>query len=240
MSPAPESSDLAAHMLRQLLKSWTDSAALWSAWSGAMGSVLTHRGAPAAEAVMTKIADPATWAAGSTPLMTELNEILGLPRFADLPGLEDKTMPSAAPAMELAAAGQKYLMVAAPVWAQACQRFQTEATEHRAQGDDLDSAAAALDLWNTVLDRTLMEFNRSEEFGKAQQRFLTAAMHHRQQLRRLAEQTAESVDLPTRTEMNDVYRRLHDLQREVHSLRRDLRAATARPPAKPAMKRGKS
>lgn len=64
-------------------------------------------------------------------------------------------------------------------------------------------------------------------------------MHHRQQVRRLAEQAAEAVDLPTRTEMNDVYRRLHDLQREVLGLRRDLRAA-GRARAKPAAKRGKS
>ena len=32
-----------------------------------------------------------------------------------------------------------------------------------------------------------------------------------------------AVDLPTGTEMKDVYRRLHDLQREVHALKRELR-----------------
>ncbi|MBV9775927.1 MAG: hypothetical protein JO143_02655, partial [Acetobacteraceae bacterium] len=42
--------------------------------------------------------------------------------------------------------------------------------------------------------------------------------------RKVAEQTARVVDLPTRTELDDVYRRLHDLTREVHGLRRELRA----------------
>ena len=37
------------------------------------------------------------------------------------------------------------------------------------------------------------------------------------------EKLAKMVDMPTRTEMSDVYRRLHDLTREVHSLRREIR-----------------
>lgn len=160
MTEKPERSDAAAQLLHQLQKSWTDSTALWSTWSGAVGSMMTHRGAPAAQAVMNNMADPAAWASGLAPLMTELHGILGLPRLADMPGLDDTALPSAAPAVELAAAGQQYLMTAAPVWAQACQRFQAEVAAHRTTGDDMDSAAAALDLWNSVLDRTLMEFNR--------------------------------------------------------------------------------
>ena len=42
-------------------------------------------------------------------------------------------------------------------------------------------------------------------------------------VRQLFEGAAKAVDLPTGTEMKDVYRRLHDLQREVHALKRELR-----------------
>ena len=81
-----------------------------------------------------------------------------------------------------------------------------------------------MDLWNNVLDRTLMEFNRSADFAKVQQRFLHAAMRQRRAVRTTFERAAKAVDLPTRTEMTDVYQRLHDLTREVHGLRREVRA----------------
>jgi hypothetical protein len=38
---------------------------------------------------------------------------------------------------------------------------------------------------------------------------------------------AEAIDMPTRTEMLDIYARLHGLMREVHSLRREVRALNA-------------
>jgi hypothetical protein len=217
--------DPANELAAQLQKSWTDSTALWSAWSDAWGSMIKNRGLPAASAMLGQVADPAAWTGGLSPLVKELQEILGLPKFADLPGLDTATVPSVAPAMDLMAAAQQYLMAAAPVWTKMCQRFQAEVQEHRERGDDMDSAGAALDLWNNVLDRTLMEFNRSADFANVQQRFLNAAMRHKLEVRKLAEQAAMAVNMPTRTEMDDVYRRLHDLQREVHSLRRDLRAS---------------
>ena len=131
---------------------------------------------------------------------------------------------AAGPLLELMLVAQQYLAAAAPVWVQACQRFQAEAAERRARGEKLDSAGAAMDLWNNVLDQTLMAFNRSEDFARVQQRFLHAAMRQRREVRKTFERAAKAVDMPTRTEMNDVYRRLHDLTREVHGLRREIRA----------------
>jgi hypothetical protein len=59
--------------------------------------------------------------------------------------------------------------------------------------------------------------------GKARW-LLRAAIGQRLEVRKFGERLAQTVDLPTRTEMTDVYRRLHDLRRDVHSLRRELRA----------------
>ena len=224
MTNASEPPDPAAPLTQQLQKTWSDSTAMWSAWSDAWGSILKNRGMPAANTMAAQLAEPGAWAGGLGPLLKELQDILGLPRFADLPGLDAGAVPSVAPAIELMAATQQYLQAAAPVWTRMCQRFQAEIEQHRAEGDDPDSAGAALDLWNNVVDRTFMEFNRSDDFAKAQQRFLRAAMHHRLEVRKLAEQAAQAADLPSRSEMEEVYRRLHDLQREVHGLRRELRA----------------
>lgn len=209
----------AAHAFPAL---WQASFGLWSAWAEAAGAMMEHRGAPAAQ-TLAKLLNPAAWPGGAGPLLDEVRDLLALPRFADLPLLDGSALPSAAPTLELMGVAQAYLAAAAPVWLQACQRFQEEAAARRVGGERLDSAGDALDLWNSVLDRTLMEFNRSAEFAAVQQRFLHAAMRQRQEVRRTAEAAAQAVDLPTRTEITDVYRRLHELLREVHALRRELR-----------------
>ena len=210
-------------LLRQFAAPWTASLDVMSAWGETWRSMLEQRGAPAT-AAMLKTLNPAAWPGSITPLIDELENVFALPHFADLPRLDGSALPSPGPLVELMMVAQQYLLAAAPVWAQACQRFQTEVTERRARGDTLDSAGAAMDLWNNVLDRTLMEFNRSADFAKVQQRFLQAAMRQRRAVRTTFERAAKGVDLPTRTEMTDVYQRLHDLLREVHGLRREVRA----------------
>jgi hypothetical protein len=210
-------------LLRQFAAPWTASLDVMSAWGETWRSMLEQRGVPATE-TMLKTLNPAAWPGSITPLIDELEDVFALPHFADLPRLDGSALPSPGPMVELMMVAQQYLAAAAPVWVQACQRFQAEAAERRAQGEKFDSAGAAMDLWNNVLDRTLMEFNRSADFAKVQQRFLHAAMRQRREVRKTAERAAKAVDLPTRTEMTDVYQRLHDLTREVYGLRREVRA----------------
>lgn len=210
--------------LEAINQSWTSSLGLWSAWANTWQSLLTNRGAPAAKAMFDQFTNPAQWPGGFSALLKELEDILALPRFADLPGLDSAAVPSIAPAMELMAVAQQYLLAIGPVWGQICERFQAEVVERRKAGNPIENAGEAMDLWNNTLDRTLMEFNRSANFAELQQRFLHAAMCQRLEVRKLAEQAASAVDMPTRTEIDDVYRRLHDLTREVHGLRRELRA----------------
>jgi hypothetical protein len=232
MSAGPSEGNLAAPLLELLNQSWTASLGMWSAWANTWQSLVTSRGVPAGQAMLDQFANPATWPRGLSSLIEELENIFALPRFADLPGLDAGALPSLAPAAELMAVAQEYLLAIAPVWAQICQRFQAEVAERRQRGEPMDNAGRAMDLWNNTLDQTLMEFNRSADFARLQQRFLHAAMRQRQEVRKLAERAAQAVDLPTRTEIDDVYRRVHDLTREVHGLRRELRALRQAAPGK--------
>jgi len=204
---------------------WSTSMKIWSDWAGAWTALMRQRGGPAADRMLQRLFNPEAWMKGRVPpMLEEVWETLALPRFADLPNLDGTAFPSMMPTLELTSLTQQYLQLSAQVWVKACQRFQAEAAEIRRRGERLESAGRMLDLWNSVLDRTLMEFNRSAEFGELQRRFLRAAMRQRLEFRRLAERAAEVADMPTRKEMDDVYRRLHDLLREVHGLRRELRA----------------
>jgi hypothetical protein len=156
-----------------------------------------------------------------------------------MPGLDLSLLPSPAPLLGLMQVSQEYAAISVPIWIRACERFQAEVAARKGGGEDSDGAGDLIDVWNNVLDRTLMEFNRSGEFAKAQQRLLHAAVRHRQELRGAFEKAAKAVDLPTRTEINDVYLRLHDLTREVHALRRELRELRKGAAAKPAAGKAK-
>ena len=215
-------------VMRQLGAASVD---VMSAWTEAWNAVLTNRGASVGEAVMKSIAAPTLWPTALVPILDEIRSALKLPTFSDLPGRDLFTLPSPAPLLGLMQVAQEYAQISVPIWIKAMERFLAEAKKSQDAGGKAD-AGELMDVWNNVLDLTMMEFNRSGEFAKAQQMLLHAAAAQRRELGGAVEKLAKAVDMPTRTEMTDVYRRLHELNREVHLLRREIRAAQREP--KPA------
>ena len=205
---------------------------LLGAWVGAWNTVLANRGAPVGEVMFGTMTNPASWPTALAPILDEIRSAIKLPTFADLPGADLFQLPSPAPLVGLFQVSQDYAAISIPIWIKACERFLAEVKE-RQDGDqgNAPSAGEVMDAWNNVLDRTLMEFNRSGEFARAQQRLLHAAALQRQQLGGTVERIAKAVDLPTRSEMTDLYRRLHDLTREVYALRQEIRTLRASPKA---------
>lgn len=206
---------------------WSASMDAMTAWSRTLQSAFDTRGRPAAALMAGAFAAPAQWPETLSPLLDEMRRGLALPVFADLPRMEAALLPDAAAPVEAAMLLQQYLVTMTPVWVKACEEFQAEVERRRAADPDHDALADGMDIWNTVLGRTLMAFNRTDAFGDLQKRVLHAAMRQRQDTRRRAEMVAEAIDMPTRTEMRDVYKRLHGLMREVHGLRREVRALRA-------------
>ncbi|KQT58474.1 hypothetical protein ASG52_21715 [Methylobacterium sp. Leaf456] len=204
------------------------------AWSQTWQAMLTARGGPSASLMLGAMTDPAQWSQSVAPLMEEFRRALALPRFADLPSLDAEAMPSPESAVDLTIILQQYLAAVVPVWMKACETFQEEVATRRARGESIDGLGEGMDIWNGVLDRTLMAFNRSDDFAALQQRMLRLAMRQREETRRRGEAMAQTLDLPTRSEMLDVYARLHGLMREVHGLRREVRALKAQAVGRPA------
>ena len=214
-------------MMRQFGSASTN---MMSAWSDAWGALLKARGAPIGDAMLKGLAAPAAWPTAITPILEEIQSALKLPTFSDMPGRDLFTPPSLAPLFGLMQVSQEYAAISVPIWIKTCERFLAEAKKRQeaANGKSLE-AGALLDVWNNVLDLTLMEFNRSGEFARAQQWLLRATAAQRRELGGAAEKLAKLVDMPTRTEMTDIYRRLHDLTREVHALRKEIRELRRKP-----------
>lgn len=220
-----------------LAEAWKGAMGPWLSWYGALDSAVRSRATPLAEAAAKLWAQPDRMVENLGLLSKGFREMAGFPELADMPDIGLKSLPSLEPAMELMAVLQQYLRVATPIWIEACQRFESEASRKRKEGESFDSASDALELWNNTLDRTLMEFNRSSEFAELQQRYLRAAIHQRSETRRYFEQLAKAVDGPTRPELDDIYRRLHELRRDVAALRQRMDApSTARDSGGPLRK----
>jgi hypothetical protein len=216
------------------------SADVWSAWADTWTGVLANRGAPIGEAMLKTISDPKAWPTALVPILDEIRAAIKLPTFADLPGVDLFELPSPAALIGLLQVSQNYAAISLPIWIKACERFLAEVKERQgADPERTPSAGDVMDIWNNVLDRTLMEFNRSGEFAQAQQQLLHAAAQHRRELSGAFEKVAKAVNMPTRTEMTDVYRRLHDLTREVHALRQEIRDMRRAPNAAANAKQGK-
>jgi hypothetical protein len=188
-----------------------------AAWTKAWQAVVEQRGEPALRAML----DPMAWAAdGEHDPEAVLERWLGVPRFADLM-VDPEALKLGMPAIELARAAGAYAQAALRVWSEVGQNFQQQlaAAETRPDGP-----GEALDLWNAAVDETLMRFHRSEAFAELQRRFLRAAMRYRKEQRRLVERAAELYDLPTRSEVDALARRVHALERENRALKRRVEA----------------
>jgi Poly(R)-hydroxyalkanoic acid synthase subunit (PHA_synth_III_E) len=212
---------------KHIAGSWIAVTGLWRAWLEAAQALSKERGVEAGKS-LARLFDPEFWKAGElSPLFDDLRHVLSFPQLADLPDLDMSTIGASAAMVDFMGLVQQYMRISIPLWISASERFQAEIAARARRGEEVKSPGEALDLWNGVLDRTLMEFNRSGDFAKIQQRLLRASAQCRLELRKAGERGARLFDMPTRTEMTDVYHRMHEMQREVQKLRREMQQLRA-------------
>ena len=221
---APDAELGVANPYVKLAEAWSSAMGPCLSWLGVLDSTIRSRTAPLVENAAKTMRRPERMFENLGAFSEGLRRMVELPQFADLPDI-GSAFPSFAPAIELMSVTQQYLSIAMPIWIEACKRFEAEAAQRREKGEKFDSGSGALELWNNTLDRTLMEFNRSSEFAELQQRYLRGGIRQKLETRRYFERLAKAVDNPSRSELDDVYHRLHELRREVASLRRKLEAA---------------
>ena len=146
--------------LRQLADPWRAMTDMWVSWSEAIQAGFKERGEKASE-LLTRAWSLEFWRAGEfAPFIDELQGVFSLPRFADVPNVDLSALKPAASMLELAKLHQQYLAVSIPLWLAISRRFQAELAVREKSGEPVKSPGAALDLWNSAVDGTLMEFTR--------------------------------------------------------------------------------
>jgi class III poly(R)-hydroxyalkanoic acid synthase PhaE subunit len=119
--------------------------------------------------------------------------------------------------------------------------------ELKAKGEKITSVRELMKLWFTSADGTLMHVFNSPEFLAIQNEMTTANNEYRIRQRAMLEDIFQSLDIPTRSEIDDAYKIIHDLKREVRALKKSLGkpgplaiAKPAKSGARPAPKKGQS
>lgn len=132
--------------------------------------------------------------------------------------------------------------------------LEDKLAERSEPGRAIDSPRALYDLWVDAAEEAYAEIALSDEFAKAYGELANTQMRMRAQVHAEVERIGTDLGMPTRTELNSVHQRLHDLRREFRETREarandavaelerqlvdlqfelnELKAATARPPAR--------
>ncbi len=196
-----------------------------STWMRALGAL-----APGGEqqGLAARALDPRRWllpGADEKPFET----ILGLPRLADMPALDRQMLALMGGWLLVVQRNGEVNAQVLRAWGQANMEF-LQALQASVSGDRPPaSLREVLDQWAAAANLALMKAQRSEDFLGAQRGLLDALLSSRTREREVVEAISRMLDLPTRTELDDLHKTVHALKRELRALKRGDRPAAAKP-----------
>ncbi|MCP5365634.1 MAG: hypothetical protein H6905_10490 [Hyphomicrobiales bacterium] len=106
------------------------------------------------------------------------------------------------------------------------------------KGEPITSVRDLMRTWFGIADKTLNEAFMSDEFLAKQADMTKALLKFKVTRRDALEMVYDSMELPTRSSIDEAYRDIHALKREVRQLRKALADATKAPAARGGRKAG--
>ena len=123
-----------------------------------------------------------------------------------------------AAAQALLKVSAEYQTFTGTTWSSAWQQYLATRPDG---GDRPDNLKDTMEEWLAHANKMLLQSQRSEGFKHLQRRLVEAVTEFRESHRAVAELYLEQVQVPTRTEMDDLSRSLYELKREMRQLRRE-------------------
>lgn len=152
-----------------------------------------------------------------------------LDRFLSVPGVgytresQEQYQDLARLAMEYQQAMQNYQAAMARVGLDSVERFRARLEDAGRQNQPITSLRAFYDEWVDVCEEVYGEFTLSEEYARVYGEMVNSLMALKRQGTRFMDEAAESLNMPTRREVNTLHRRLQESRRELHQIRAALR-----------------
>jgi len=112
-----------------------------------------------------------------------------------------------------------YAMLVQGAFASGLERLTLQLAKMADAGERVDSVLALLKMWAVNTEQAVHEVLQSEGGLAATAAMARAGLAHRRKMQHVAGIVADSLDMATRRELDEVYRELHDLKRELRALR---------------------
>ena len=198
----------------ELQGTWQESIERWTEFvkDGSDPSHLTAK-------ALKKMFAPARWGAGVQGAFdTGLQEDLEGPKYATLWDMDRKLAELHQLSLKRDQDVAAFTNIVQRAWNAAFQRFSKSlaGTPEKAP----TTWRGLTDQWLAVVNETLIEAHRTDDFVQAQSRMMRSASDYRLQERKLAESWCEACHIPTRSEMDEMQRLVTELRRRVRILER--------------------
>ena len=114
-------------------------------------------------------------------------------------------------------------------------RFESKLAEREVPGRQLGSVRALFDLWVDAAEEAYAQVALSPDYRKAYGELVNAQMRLRADVQAIAEQGANLLGMPGRTEIDSAHRKIAELERQLRRMQRKAEAGDTAAP-KPASK----
>lgn len=183
------------------------------------------------------------WSEAAAPWLQNLrNEAagtLGMPAFGFAREHQERLQAQAQAQLRWQDALSAYNALMATTSQDAYARFESKLAEREEPGRQIGSVRALFDLWVDAAEEAYADTALSSEYRKAYGELVNAQMQLRATTQAIAEQTANILGMPSRTELDSAHRKIAELERQLRRLQRkaDDAAPAAAFAAKPAVKK---
>ena len=124
-----------------------------------------------------------------------------------------------------------YQLVVVEAWIKTFEQFQQKLLTLTENGEMITSLEQFVTVWTNLAEDAFSEVFRSEKYIRAQGKLLETTMNYRIQQRQIVEWLCEKVDIPTRSEVDEVHRTNYELRKEVKALKKAVASSGRKDPA---------
>lgn len=129
--------------------------------------------------------------------------------------------------LEFRRASFEYQVMLAETAARACEQFMVKLIALAEKREPVKNLKELLFLWIDVVDQVFVETFRSEKYARMQGHLVNTAMAYRLSEREITEAFLKVSHVPSRTEVDEAYRRIYELRKEVRELKKTLHEVKA-------------
>ena len=168
-------------------------------------------------------------------LRSEAASTLGMPAFGFTREHQERLQAFAQAQLRWQDALANYNALMAKTSQDAYARFESKLAEREVPGRQLGSVRALFDLWVDAAEEAYAQVALSPDYRKAYGELVNAQMQLRADVQAIAEQGANLLGMPGRTEIDSAHRKIAELERQLRRMQRKAEAGDTAVP-KPASK----